>query len=62
MLKIKVFMSAKSGKKVVALIAETPLREHMLSFDIGVLCDVADMTPSQLASLECGVYQIKRKE
>lgn len=58
MLKIKVFISKKTNNKVVCLIAKTDLSEYMLSFDVGCICDIADMTPSQLAKLDVGVYDI----
>ena len=56
-MKIKVFFS-KSGKKCVALVYQSTLKEYMVSFDIGMICDVADMTPSQVAKLEVGYYDI----
>ena len=56
-MKIKVFIS-KSGKKCVALCYQTAFKEYLLSFDIGTICDVADMTPSQVSKLEIGYYDI----
>lgn len=61
MLKIKVFISKKSGNRCVALIAKTELAEYMLTFDVGAICDIADKTPSQLAKLDVGEYDIKER-
>lgn len=58
MLKIKVFISKKTEKKNVCLIAVTDLGEYYLTFDIGAICDISNKTPSQLASLDVGVYDI----
>lgn len=58
MLKIKVFISKKTNKKNVCLIAVTELNEYFLTFDIGAICDITNKTPSQLVSLDVGVYDI----
>lgn len=48
----------KDGRKIVALGYRRDSNFKVLSFDKLVICDVLDITPSQLSDLSEGIYAI----
>lgn len=57
-MKLKVFNSTKTGRKCFAIGIEGITKLHLVCFETAVICDIMDLTPSQLMAYDVGEYTI----